>query len=108
MKAFVRPGQRVLLKPNLLGGFAVERAVTTHPSVVRAAIRLAQEAGGRVLVGDSPARFSKKPARNCSTSANRTTSTSQPAKLPRASPSRRPCAKPTCSSPCPNSRRTPR
>ena len=55
MKAFVRPGQRVLLKPNLLGGFAVERAVTTHPSVVRAAVRLAQEAGGRVLVGDSPA-----------------------------------------------------
>ena len=54
MQAFVRPGQRVLLKPNLLGGFAVERAVTTHPSVVRAAVRLAQEAGGRVFVGDSP------------------------------------------------------
>lgn len=54
MRAFVRPGQRVLLKPNLLGGFAVEKAVTTHPAVVRAAILLAQEAGGRVRVGDSP------------------------------------------------------
>jgi uncharacterized protein (DUF362 family) len=54
MKAFVQPGQRVLLKPNLLFGTAPERAVTTHPAVVRAAIRLAQEAGGRVFVGDSP------------------------------------------------------
>jgi uncharacterized protein (DUF362 family)/Pyruvate/2-oxoacid:ferredoxin oxidoreductase delta subunit len=55
MRAFVQPGQRVLLKPNLLGAFAVERAVTTHPAVVRAAILLVKEAGGIPLVGDSPA-----------------------------------------------------
>ncbi len=55
MKAFVQPGWRVLLKLNLLGPFAVERGVTTHPAVVRAAILLAQEAGGRVFLGDSPA-----------------------------------------------------
>jgi uncharacterized protein (DUF362 family)/NAD-dependent dihydropyrimidine dehydrogenase PreA subunit len=54
MDAFVRPGQKVLLKPNLLGPFAVHKAVTTHPAIVRAAILLAQEAGGRVFVGDSP------------------------------------------------------
>jgi uncharacterized protein (DUF362 family)/Pyruvate/2-oxoacid:ferredoxin oxidoreductase delta subunit len=54
MKAFVQPGQRVLLKPNLLGPFAVERGVTTHPAVVRAAILLVREAGGRAFVGDSP------------------------------------------------------
>ncbi len=54
MQAFVRPGQRVLLKPNLLGGFPVERAVTTHPAVVRAAILLVREAGGLPVVGDSP------------------------------------------------------
>ncbi len=54
MGAFVRPGQRVLLKPNILGGFRPERAATTHPTVVRAAILLAQEAGARVAVGDSP------------------------------------------------------
>ena len=58
MKAFVRPGQRVLLKPNLLGGFPPERAVTTHPAVVRAAILLVQEAGGRAWVGDSPSMAS--------------------------------------------------
>ena len=54
MGAFVRPGQRVLLKPNLLGAFAPDEACTTHPSVVRAAILLVQEAGGRPMVGDSP------------------------------------------------------
>ncbi len=54
MQAVVRPGQKVLLKPNLLAGYAPERAVTTHPAVVWAAIRLVQEAGGAAVVGDSP------------------------------------------------------
>jgi uncharacterized protein (DUF362 family)/Pyruvate/2-oxoacid:ferredoxin oxidoreductase delta subunit len=54
MRAFVRPGQRVLLKPNLVGGFPQDRAATTHPAVVRAAILLVQEAGATALVGDSP------------------------------------------------------
>jgi uncharacterized protein (DUF362 family)/Pyruvate/2-oxoacid:ferredoxin oxidoreductase delta subunit len=54
MRAFVRPGQRVLLKPNLLFAAAPEKAITTHPSVVRAAAILAQEAGGKVAIGDSP------------------------------------------------------
>ena len=54
MEAFVRPGQRVLIKPNLLSAKAPEKAVTTHPEVVRAVIRLAQRAGGIVSVGDSP------------------------------------------------------
>jgi len=54
MGAFVRPGQRVLLKPNLLAGKDPDQAVTTHPEIVRAVIRLVQEAGGQVRVGDSP------------------------------------------------------
>jgi uncharacterized protein (DUF362 family)/NAD-dependent dihydropyrimidine dehydrogenase PreA subunit len=54
MGAFVRPGQKVLLKPNLLAPFAAHKAVTTHPAIVRAAILLVQEAGGRPFVGDSP------------------------------------------------------
>jgi len=54
MSAFVKPGQRVLIKPNMLSGKAPDKAVTTHPEVVRAAIRLAQQAGGLVSVGDSP------------------------------------------------------
>ena len=54
MENFVQPGQKVLLKPNLLAGKAPEKAVTTHPEIVRAVIRLAQQAGGLVSVGDSP------------------------------------------------------
>ncbi|MDT8442233.1 MAG: DUF362 domain-containing protein [Desulfuromonadales bacterium] len=51
---FVKPGQRVLIKPNMLAGKAPEKAVTTHPEIVRQTILLAQAAGGTVSVGDSP------------------------------------------------------
>jgi uncharacterized protein (DUF362 family)/Pyruvate/2-oxoacid:ferredoxin oxidoreductase delta subunit len=54
MKGFVRPGARVLLKPNLLMPRAAAEAVTTHPAVVRAVGRAAMEAGGAVCIGDSP------------------------------------------------------
>ncbi len=47
--------KRVLLKPNILSGSAPEKAVTTHPSVVRAVIRLLKARGAAsILVGDSP------------------------------------------------------
>lgn len=54
MAAFVRPGERVLLKPNMLYGKAPECAVTTHPEVLRGVILLVRGAGGIPLVGDSP------------------------------------------------------
>jgi uncharacterized protein (DUF362 family)/Pyruvate/2-oxoacid:ferredoxin oxidoreductase delta subunit len=54
IRTFVKPGERVLIKPNLLKAALPEAAVTTHPEVVRAVIRLVQEAGGLALVGDSP------------------------------------------------------
>jgi len=50
----VRPGDRVLIKPNLLKSSPPEAAVTTHPEIVRAVIGLVREAGGRSAVGDSP------------------------------------------------------
>jgi len=52
--AFVRPGDRVVLKPNLLLGFPPERAITTHPAVVRAVAQHALDCGARVAIGDSP------------------------------------------------------
>jgi len=49
-------GKTVLLKPNLLATAEIDAAVTTHPEMLRAAIRLVKGRGaGRVLVGDSPA-----------------------------------------------------
>ncbi|MEI7814176.1 MAG: DUF362 domain-containing protein [Coriobacteriia bacterium] len=54
MAAFVSPGQRVLLKVNLLSRALPQRAVTTHPEFVRQVIRSVRAAGGEVSVGDSP------------------------------------------------------
>lgn len=53
MAAWVRPGQSVLLKPNLLSARSPERLVTTHPEVVRALIRLVKKSGGHPSVADS-------------------------------------------------------
>ncbi|MGI6208828.1 MAG: DUF362 domain-containing protein [Anaerolineae bacterium] len=53
-RAFVQPGETVLVKPNLLVASAPDKAVTTHPEVVRAVILGCQEAGAQVWVGDSP------------------------------------------------------
>ena len=48
-------GKTVLLKPNILADAEPEKAVTTHPVFLEAAIRLVREMGSsRILVGDSP------------------------------------------------------
>ncbi|HNX36869.1 MAG TPA: DUF362 domain-containing protein [Candidatus Cloacimonadota bacterium] len=46
--------KRVLIKPNALGAFTPDRAVTTHPVVVEALIRYFLKQGKEVWVGDSP------------------------------------------------------
>ena len=55
VRAFVQPGDRVFLKPNLLMPARPEQAITTHPAVVRAVIRAVRAAGGEPVMGDSPA-----------------------------------------------------
>lgn len=53
MGRFVKPGQRVLMKPNLTGPAAWEKGVTTNPALLEALIELALEAGAaKVDVGD--------------------------------------------------------
>lgn len=54
VQRFVRPGERLLLKPNLLVGAAPDAAVTTHPSVFAAVARALQRAGAALTYGDSP------------------------------------------------------
>ena len=51
---YVKPGQKILIKPNLLAGKAPEKAVTTHPEIVRQVTLMVQNAGGEVTIGDSP------------------------------------------------------
>ena len=61
MTSVVKPGDRVLIKPNMLSAKEPDRHVTTHPAVVGAVARLVLEAGGKPVIGDSPAldRFGK-------------------------------------------------
>jgi len=54
MGAFVKTGQNVVLKVNLLRGAPPDEAVTTHPSVVLALSREVERAGGTPLVADTP------------------------------------------------------
>lgn len=53
IEAFVRPGQRVVLKPNLLRPASPDAAATTHPAVVAAVARLVVAAGAEALILDS-------------------------------------------------------
>ncbi|MDO9069241.1 MAG: DUF362 domain-containing protein [Deltaproteobacteria bacterium] len=55
ISSFVKPGNKVLLKPNLLSSKTPDQAITTHPAVVEAVIIMVKEAGGIPMVGDSPA-----------------------------------------------------
>jgi uncharacterized protein (DUF362 family)/NAD-dependent dihydropyrimidine dehydrogenase PreA subunit len=52
--SFVKRGDRVLLKPNLLYGKPPEKAVTTHPSIIKGIIQMVKEEGGIPSLGDSP------------------------------------------------------
>jgi uncharacterized protein (DUF362 family)/Pyruvate/2-oxoacid:ferredoxin oxidoreductase delta subunit len=54
MARFVQPGHKVLVKPNLVVPSEPEKAIVSHPTVVRAVVRLVQEAGGRVVIADNP------------------------------------------------------
>ena len=57
MGRFVKPGQRVLLKPNMSFPTGVEAGATTHPEVVAEVARLVAEAGAKeILVADYPLR----------------------------------------------------
>ncbi len=51
---FAAAGERLLLKPNVLNGKPSERAVCTHPSVVKAVARLFRDSGAELSIGDSP------------------------------------------------------
>jgi len=51
---FVKKGQKVLLKPNVVKGMAPEECGTTHPAVVESMIKILKEINCDVYVGDNP------------------------------------------------------
>jgi uncharacterized protein (DUF362 family) len=55
MAAVVKPGDRVLLKPNLLTGARPTQECVTRPEIVYCVAELVRAAGGEPFLGDSPA-----------------------------------------------------
>ncbi|AKL97694.1 DUF362 domain-containing protein [Endomicrobium proavitum] len=54
ISSFIKPGEKILIKPNLLAPKEPSKAVTTHPEAVKAVIQLVKSAGATPIVGDSP------------------------------------------------------
>jgi uncharacterized protein (DUF362 family)/ferredoxin len=52
---FVKPGEKIVMKPNVLVGTSPEHCVCTHPSVMKAAGRILLEADVKLSCGDSSA-----------------------------------------------------
>lgn len=52
--ALAAGGRKVLVKPNLVVGKRPEKAVNTHPVVVRAVVEILLDSGATVFIGDSP------------------------------------------------------
>jgi len=55
IRAFVKPGDRVLLKPNLLTGARPTKECVTRPELVACVAQMVQAAGGKPFLGDGPA-----------------------------------------------------
>lgn len=60
--AFVRQGEKILLKPNLLSADPPERCATTHPSVFKAVAEILKKEGAVLAYGDSPGFHSPRTA----------------------------------------------
>ena len=55
IETFVKPGQRVLLKPNFVINSPSDPSAWTHPSIILQTARLVREAGAKeIYIGDSP------------------------------------------------------
>jgi uncharacterized protein (DUF362 family)/ferredoxin len=52
---FVKPNEKIVMKPNVLIGSNPDKCVTTHPAVLKETGRLLLEAGAKVGYGDSSA-----------------------------------------------------
>ena len=50
---FIKPGERIVMKPNVLFGTNPQKCVSTHPAVLKAVGRLLLEANTNVYYGDS-------------------------------------------------------
>ena len=52
--SYITEGTRVVIKPNLVSFLPPDKAATTHPVVLNTLIRILNEKGAKITVGDSP------------------------------------------------------
>lgn len=55
LKNFIKSGDKVLIKPNLLSAKSPDKACTTHPLFLKALITILKKSGAKLFLGDSPA-----------------------------------------------------
>lgn len=46
--------KKVLIKPNILGPFSPDKAVTTHPAIIRGIVEIVKDAKGVPVIAESP------------------------------------------------------
>ena len=54
IERYIKPGMKVVIKPNLIMKKRPEDAATTHPAVVRAVAKLVVSLGASVVIAESP------------------------------------------------------
>ncbi|MBU4312653.1 MAG: DUF362 domain-containing protein [Candidatus Omnitrophica bacterium] len=54
ISSFIKNGEKVLIKPNILSGRPPQDGVNTHVDVARACVRLVKGCGAIPIIGDSP------------------------------------------------------
>jgi uncharacterized protein (DUF362 family)/NAD-dependent dihydropyrimidine dehydrogenase PreA subunit len=54
LSKFIKPGQTILVKPNLLSEHTPDEAVTTHPEFMRAVVRLVKQCKAIPIIADGP------------------------------------------------------
>ncbi|HOV15036.1 MAG TPA: DUF362 domain-containing protein [Spirochaetota bacterium] len=52
--SFIKPNEKILIKPNILAGRTPEKSITTHPAIFEAVLRLLLENNINLTYGDSP------------------------------------------------------
>ncbi|MBQ2817035.1 MAG: DUF362 domain-containing protein [Clostridia bacterium] len=54
IEKYIKPGMKVLIKPNLLMPASPDKCTTTHPEITRAAIKAVKRAGAEPFLGECP------------------------------------------------------
>ena len=54
ISGFIQPGEKIVLKPNVLVGDQPEKQISPHPLVFKAIAKIAQSVTPNLSYGDSP------------------------------------------------------